>query len=210
MDFFCWLKWLIECKCAYFRYHFLSSQLFLCVVIVLMLLIFRSFGMKTHINNDEIDVENGKLEKDREKAVRIKRVPAIQNQALLSGLAYCFSSCSMILVNKYVLSSYDFNAGISLMLYQVASYIRSSIYSPKYIFSRDSHWLYCCSANWSSLLCSLANKILFMLAELCLSSYCFCLEFPWHNYHWATDMEINQGLVARKFYFCGHASHKYV
>ncbi|GJV06635.1 GDP-mannose transporter GONST1 isoform X2 [Tanacetum coccineum] len=39
-------------------------------------------------------------------------------QALLSGLAYCLSSCSMILVNKYVLSSYDFNAGISLMLYQ--------------------------------------------------------------------------------------------
>ena len=39
--------------------------------------------------------------------------------ALLSGLAYCFSSCGMILVNKLVLSSYDFNAGISLMLYQV-------------------------------------------------------------------------------------------
>ncbi|XVF68943.1 hypothetical protein PTKIN_Ptkin11bG0041700 [Pterospermum kingtungense] len=37
---------------------------------------------------------------------------------LLSGTAYCFSSCSMILLNKVVLSSYNFNAGISLMFYQ--------------------------------------------------------------------------------------------
>ncbi|KAF6153530.1 hypothetical protein GIB67_027397 [Kingdonia uniflora] len=37
---------------------------------------------------------------------------------LLSGLAYCISSCSMILLNKIVLSSYGFNAGISLMFYQ--------------------------------------------------------------------------------------------
>ncbi|XP_015578792.1 GDP-mannose transporter GONST2 isoform X1 [Ricinus communis] len=37
---------------------------------------------------------------------------------LLSGMAYCFSSCSMILLNKVVLSIYNFNAGISLMLYQ--------------------------------------------------------------------------------------------
>ncbi|WOH02297.1 hypothetical protein DCAR_0521686 [Daucus carota subsp. sativus] len=37
---------------------------------------------------------------------------------LLSGTAYCISSCSMILLNKIVLSSYAFNAGISLMLYQ--------------------------------------------------------------------------------------------
>uniref|UniRef100_A0A0E0QDD8 Sugar phosphate transporter domain-containing protein n=1 Tax=Oryza rufipogon TaxID=4529 RepID=A0A0E0QDD8_ORYRU len=40
------------------------------------------------------------------------------NQALLSGLAYCISSCSMILVNKYILSGYGFSAGIFLMLYQ--------------------------------------------------------------------------------------------
>lgn len=38
---------------------------------------------------------------------------------LLSGTAYCISSCSMILLNKVVLSSYNFDAGISLMLYQV-------------------------------------------------------------------------------------------
>ncbi|XVF46695.1 hypothetical protein PTKIN_Ptkin03bG0048600 [Pterospermum kingtungense] len=37
---------------------------------------------------------------------------------LLSGTAYCISSCSMILLNKVVLSSYNFNAGISLMFYQ--------------------------------------------------------------------------------------------
>jgi GDP-mannose transporter len=74
--------------------------------------------MKSH-ENDEIDLEDGKLEKDKDRPIRSKGVVRIQNEALLSGLAYCISSCSMILVNKYVLSSYDFNAGISLMLYQV-------------------------------------------------------------------------------------------
>ncbi|CAK7354892.1 unnamed protein product [Dovyalis caffra] len=76
-----------------------------------------SFSMKSH-ENDEIDLEDGKMEKDKDKPIRSKGVVRIQNQALLSGLAYCISSCSMILVNKFVLSSYDFNAGISLMLYQ--------------------------------------------------------------------------------------------
>ncbi|KAH7848682.1 hypothetical protein Vadar_006072 [Vaccinium darrowii] len=73
--------------------------------------------MKT-LNDDEIDVEGGKLEREREKTTRSNKTVKIHNQALLSGFAYCLSSCSMILVNKYVLSSYDFNAGISLMLYQ--------------------------------------------------------------------------------------------
>jgi len=75
----------------------------------------RSFSGSKYAGHDDIDLEEGKLEKDREKTKPIK----IQNQALLSGFAYCVSSCSMILVNKYVLSGYDFNAGISLMLYQV-------------------------------------------------------------------------------------------
>ncbi|KAL6518727.1 GDP-mannose transporter gonst1 [Orobanche hederae] len=76
-------------------------------------------GTKTPINNDDADMENGRLLKDGEKAVRNKRVLLkLHNRALLSGLAYCFSSCGMILVNKYVLSSYDFNAGITLMVYQ--------------------------------------------------------------------------------------------
>ncbi|XP_022898346.1 GDP-mannose transporter GONST1-like isoform X2 [Olea europaea var. sylvestris] len=75
--------------------------------------------MSTPNNYDEIDVESGKCEEGREKPVHSsKRVLRIHNQALLAGLAYCFSSCSMILVNKYVLSSYNFNAGISLMLFQ--------------------------------------------------------------------------------------------
>ncbi|XP_042017181.1 GDP-mannose transporter GONST1-like [Salvia splendens] len=75
-----------------------------------------TLGMK--INNEEIDVENGRFNKDRERGFQSRRRPALHNQALLSGISYCLSSCGMILVNKYVLSSYDFNAGISLMLYQ--------------------------------------------------------------------------------------------
>ncbi|KAL1290903.1 hypothetical protein HN51_059448 [Arachis hypogaea] len=61
--------------------------------------------------DDEHDVENGKF-------IRSNRGVKLSNQALLSGIAYCLSSCGMILVNKFVLSSYNFNAGISLMLYQ--------------------------------------------------------------------------------------------
>ncbi|KAF7840112.1 GDP-mannose transporter GONST1 isoform X1 [Senna tora] len=61
------------------------------------------------LSNNELDLEKGKLEKNRER---------LQRNALLSGFAYCLSSCSMILINKFVLSSYDFNAGIFLMLYQ--------------------------------------------------------------------------------------------
>lgn len=75
--------------------------------------------MKSLNKDDETDMETGMLEKEREKTIRSNKAVGIPNKALLSGLAYCVSSCSMILVNKYVLSSYDFNAGISLMLYQV-------------------------------------------------------------------------------------------
>ncbi|CAI0421521.1 unnamed protein product [Linum tenue] len=75
-----------------------------------------AFAMKTH-ENGEIDLEDGKLEKPVDKLMRSNKV-IVHNQALLAGLAYCISSCSMILVNKFVLSSYNFNAGISLMLYQ--------------------------------------------------------------------------------------------
>lgn len=71
-------------------------------------------------SDDEHDEENGKLlEKSKERGSRNGRVVKVHNQALLSGLAYCLSSCGMILVNKIVLSTYDFNAGISLMVYQV-------------------------------------------------------------------------------------------
>ncbi|XP_060197216.1 GDP-mannose transporter GONST1-like [Lycium barbarum] len=76
----------------------------------------RSFSMK-FVNRIDDDVENGKLE-IKEKSIRNNMLVTVQNKALLSGISYCISSCSMILVNKYVLSSYNFNAGISLMLYQ--------------------------------------------------------------------------------------------
>ncbi|XP_019058830.1 PREDICTED: GDP-mannose transporter GONST1-like isoform X2 [Tarenaya hassleriana] len=69
--------------------------------------------MNSHEHN-EVDLEDGKAGKSVEKPIHGK----IPNQTLLSGLAYCISSCCMILVNKFVLSSYNFNAGISLMLYQ--------------------------------------------------------------------------------------------
>lgn len=75
--------------------------------------------MKNQSNYEESDVENGRFERDREKMVRSKRGLSLRDQALISGLSYCLSSCGMILANKYVLSSYDFNAGIFLMLYQV-------------------------------------------------------------------------------------------
>lgn len=67
---------------------------------------------------DDNDLEDGKASKERDNSTQLLRLPKIQNQALLSGLAYCISSCSMILVNKFVLSAYGFNAPIFLMLYQ--------------------------------------------------------------------------------------------
>lgn len=74
------------------------------------------------LNEEQLhDMENDAFlhkENDKERSPRNGRL-VVPNRALLSGLAYCFSSCGMILVNKFVLSSYDFNAGISLMLYQV-------------------------------------------------------------------------------------------
>ncbi|KAF9610406.1 hypothetical protein IFM89_022317 [Coptis chinensis] len=78
----------------------------------------RSLSAVKSFGNDDVDLEGGKEEKDIDKAVRGTRVVKVRNQAVLSGLAYCISSCSMILINKLVLSSYNFNAGISLMLYQ--------------------------------------------------------------------------------------------
>lgn len=72
-----------------------------------------------HLAKNEPDLESGKLEKNKERPLPSSRVVKVPNQALLAGLAYCLSSCSMILINKFVLSSYDFSAGISLMLYQV-------------------------------------------------------------------------------------------
>ncbi|RZC44194.1 hypothetical protein C5167_037146 [Papaver somniferum] len=80
----------------------------------------REFGNRSmkSLNSEAVDLEAGADDKERDKQTRSIKLVKDPNQALLSGLAYCISSCSMILINKYVLSSYDFNAGISLMLYQ--------------------------------------------------------------------------------------------
>lgn len=72
--------------------------------------------MSTKSPAEDNDLETGKTEKER--LLQNSRMVKIPNRALLSGLAYCLSSCSMILINKLVLSSYNFNAGISLMMYQ--------------------------------------------------------------------------------------------
>jgi GDP-mannose transporter len=71
---------------------------------------------------DEIDLEDLKTSKDKDRPSGSLRLPSIQNHSLVSGLAYCLASCSMILVNKFILSGYGFNAGIFLMLYQVYYY----------------------------------------------------------------------------------------
>ncbi|KAM0021186.1 putative sugar phosphate transporter domain-containing protein [Helianthus debilis subsp. tardiflorus] len=59
--------------------------------------------------NDELNVNAGE---------KRAHEPKVRSGPLISGAAYCLSSCSMILLNKVVLSSYAFNAGISLMFYQ--------------------------------------------------------------------------------------------
>ncbi|MED6161489.1 GDP-mannose transporter gonst1 [Stylosanthes scabra] len=68
--------------------------------------------------NIGLDLEYGKLANKSDKPLRTRSLPKPHNQPFFSGLAYCLSSCSMILINKFVLSSYDFNAGVSLMFYQ--------------------------------------------------------------------------------------------
>ncbi|KAL5654747.1 hypothetical protein ACJX0J_034066, partial [Zea mays] len=71
--------------------------------------------------------EIGNMPQKRESSAQSLRLPKIQNQALLSGLAYCISSCNMILVNKFVLSSYGLSAPVFLMLYQTYYYCLPSL-----------------------------------------------------------------------------------
>ncbi|XP_058782114.1 GDP-mannose transporter GONST2-like [Vicia villosa] len=61
--------------------------------------------------------DNGSFNVDDEERDRLHG-SAKKSVPLISGTAYCISSCSMIMLNKIVLSSYNFNAGISLMFYQ--------------------------------------------------------------------------------------------
>lgn len=158
--------------------------------------------MKPSSSNEENhDVENAKLDKVKVRTPRNGRVVKLHNQALLSGLAYCFSSCGMILVNKFVLSSYDFNAGISLMLYQV-------------FFLFGVHWIF-----YPFVHCVVMLKLLeldwfwhfFCVdAEFNFSWYCLRVEPSGFSFNWAADMEIDQGLVACEFYICWNARYKHV
>ncbi|KAH7442886.1 hypothetical protein KP509_02G005800 [Ceratopteris richardii] len=50
--------------------------------------------------------------------VEVKRSYVRNRQAVLSGAAYCLCSCSMVLLNKLVLSGFNLDAGISFMFYQ--------------------------------------------------------------------------------------------
>ncbi|MCL7036151.1 hypothetical protein MKW94_025118 [Papaver nudicaule] len=59
------------------------------------------------LNGEGVDLETGIDDKEKDKQTRSIKLVKDQNQALF-----------MILINKCVLSSYDFNAGISLMPYQ--------------------------------------------------------------------------------------------
>ncbi|CAI0474098.1 unnamed protein product [Linum tenue] len=83
------------------------------------------FAMKSHVNG-EIDLEDGKSEKPVDKVIRSNKL-MVHNQALLAGLAYCISSCSMILVNKFVLSSYNFKS--SMLVYLMQNFISVIIVS---------------------------------------------------------------------------------
>ncbi|KVH94692.1 hypothetical protein Ccrd_003242 [Cynara cardunculus var. scolymus] len=107
---------LVNVRFCVFLIEFDSFSVLALSVVLNLLLLISAITMK-NVGDNETDVEDGRLDKERERSSKTSRLK-LNNQALLSGLAYCLSSCSMILVNKYVLSSYDFNAGISLMLYQ--------------------------------------------------------------------------------------------
>ncbi|KAJ8769777.1 hypothetical protein K2173_007637 [Erythroxylum novogranatense] len=71
----------------------------------------RSFGANKLLVSGSITVDLDVDEKREHGSWR-------KSGALLSGTAYCFSSCGMILLNKVILSTYNFNAAISLMFYQ--------------------------------------------------------------------------------------------
>ncbi|KAF3795588.1 GDP-mannose transporter [Nymphaea thermarum] len=64
---------------------------------------------------DDEGLDNGLDEKGDEKRTHGAER---KSHALISGSCYCVCSCSMILLNKVVLSTYGFDAGVSLMLYQ--------------------------------------------------------------------------------------------
>ena len=157
--------------------------------------------LPTWPSGNEADMENGNLEGEKARAIRTSKAIKIPNQALLSGMAYCISSCSMILINKFVLSSYDFNAGISLMLYQV-------IHPPPLLLCLS----FC---KWISELQAFYFKIcgiLFLpfVAELYFSAYCIYTVCHGCDIYGAIDMEIAQSLATCQYYICWNAHYKHV
>ncbi|XP_004500240.2 GDP-mannose transporter GONST2 [Cicer arietinum] len=68
--------------------------------------------------NKATNDDNAGIHVDEEERYRLHGSAKKKSGPLISGTAYCISSCSMIMLNKIVLSSYNFNAGISLMFYQ--------------------------------------------------------------------------------------------
>lgn len=75
-----------------------------------------------------------------------------RSQALVSGLSYCLASCSMILLNKLVLSSYKWEAQICLMLYQVILFSSGSFSPPSLSLCDLPHLFseFCISGSSSS------------------------------------------------------------
>lgn len=83
-----------------------------CDLLTVRIWIFRSLLQAKVVTSEESDVE--------EAVQNVEKVGfKSRRQAMASGLAYCLSSCCMILLNKLVLANYDFEAGISLLIYQV-------------------------------------------------------------------------------------------
>ncbi|OIT02269.1 PREDICTED: GDP-mannose transporter GONST2-like [Nicotiana attenuata] len=73
-----------------------------------------SIAAERRVASDRFSKSNQAVDSEEKR----EHGPGRKSGPLLSGTAYCLSSCCMILLNKIVLSSYSFNAGISLMFYQ--------------------------------------------------------------------------------------------
>ncbi|KAG6552388.1 hypothetical protein Mapa_006242 [Marchantia paleacea] len=81
----------------------------------------RTLGRPGNLSDDDLELggeRDNLLPRDRPSVREQHPLLKSRNQSLISGVAYCLSSCSMILLNKVVLSGYNLNAGISLMFYQ--------------------------------------------------------------------------------------------
>lgn len=153
---------------------------------------------------------------------------------LLSGTAYCISSCSMILLNKVVLSSYAFNAGISLMFYQVPLLIHvlSSSWKGKnmqlcscsHVHVYVVYFLkYCLQVlvfpkqllkNLHLMCTSLSTINIRFLPILFAESYQLCtrcyFEIVWSSFSGEAQLEADQVVAPCQCHICGHACIRHV